>query len=244
MKNTLLLGDYIVGIKCAYKIKTPNYIPFTHFKIPSIEIFDLSKPERNDIVVFNLDEFLVNPRYSNKDFIKRIVGKPGEIIELKKNKLFVNNREVSNHFIFDDKTSFSEKIEIYDYSKEGFSYLNYGPIKIPQKGDTININPNNIKFWQPLINYENQGKFISVEGTVITFKGIPIKEYVIKENYYFVLGDNIVQSFDSRIFGFVPENLIESKVVMIYLSLIPQDEKPSSNFWERIRFERLFTMPK
>lgn len=224
MKNSLLVGDFLIGNKAAYKIKTPNQIPFLRLSIPSFNIIEIKKPQRNDIVIFRLNEFLVGFDYSNKDLIKRIVALPGEKFELKSGKIFINDIEIENHFIFD---------------KSNLTELNFGPIKLPKENNTIDINPKNIKFWQPIINFENNGKFISVEGTVITFKGKPIKNYIIKQNYYLVLGDNITKSVDSRIFGLIPESTIEAKVEIIYLSVTPKADSPTSNFFERIRFNRL-----
>lgn len=240
MKNSLIVGDYIIGSKISYRIKTPSYIPFSEIKIPSYNLFEISKPKRNDIVTFRMNEFLVNEKYSQNDLIKRIVGLPGETIRLSYTKLLVNEKEIDNFFSLNGNSLNSENFKIFDYPGKEFSYMNYGPLKIPSKGDTIEINPKNIKFWQPIINYENKGKFVSNEGSVITFKGKPIKEYVIKENYYFVLGDNISKSVDSRILGFIPETAIESKVIIVYLSIEPESENPSSNFIQRIRFNRIF----
>jgi signal peptidase I len=241
MKNNLLVGDYIIGNKAAYRIKTPNHIPYTNKKIPSYSLLELTKPERNDIIVIRLNEFLVNQNYSDKDLIKRIVGLPGETFRLSDNKIFIDDKLIDNFFfIADDTSNLYGDIKIFNYPGKKFSYMDYGPIKIPAKGDTIEINSGNIKFWQPLINFESQGKYISNEGTVITFQGKPFNKYVIKENYYYVLGDNIRKSVDSRILGFIPESAIESKVIMIYLSLEPKFDSSSFDFWRRIRFNRIF----
>lgn len=240
MKNTLLAGDFVIGFKSAYKIKTPEFIPFTQIKIPSIDLFQISQPERNDIIVFSLNEFLANSKYSNSELIKRIVGCPGEIFQLVDKKIFINGSEIKKFFTIENNSTNLTQPEIYSPSEKIFSYLNYGPIKIPAKGDTIKLSPKNIKFWQPLINFENNGKFISNEGTVITFKGKPIKEYVLKNNYYFVIGDNLLNSIDSRVIGFIPENLIIAKIKMIYLSIEPISDSLSANFLDRLRLNRLF----
>lgn len=235
MKNTLLVGDFLIGSKASYKIKTPDFIPFTQIKIPSIELLQINKPKRNDIVVFSLSEFLSNPEYSNYEIIKRIVGLPGEVFYLSDKKIFINGNEVENFFTLENSSSnFKRNI----FKEREFSYLKYGPIKIPSKGDTIKLNPKNIKFWQPIINFENKGKFISVEGTVITFKGKPISEYVLKNDYYFVLGDNLLNSVDSRIIGFVPECAIIAKVKLIYFSIEPNSSNQKSIFFDRLRLDR------
>lgn len=240
MKNTLLSGDFVLGNKAAYKIKTPVYIPFTQIRIPSVDLTKIDTPKRNDIIVFRLNEFLTNSKYSDLDFIKRIVGLPGENFHLYNNEILINGNKIKNYFSIERKKYPSMDFDVYDFNEKQFSYLNYGPIKIPAKGDTIELNPKNIKFWQPLINFENDGKFISNEGTVITFKGKPINKYVFTKNYYFVLGDNLNNSVDSRILGLIPEDAIVAKVKLIYLSIAPNAHNSASNFLERIRFNRLF----
>ena len=240
MRLTLLAGDFVIGNKIAYKLKTPDFVPFSQIRIPSYTILELSKPKRNDIVVFRLNSFLIDEKYSEKDLIKRIVGLPGETIQISNNKITINNQEIENFITEDENSILSDKLKILNYSDKNFSYMNYGPLKIPAEGDTIEVNPKNIKFWQPIINYENKGKFISVEGSVITFKGEPINKYALKENYYFVFGDNIKQSVDSRVLGFIPESAIESKVLFVYLSIEPKLEKSNLSFIERVRFNRIF----
>jgi signal peptidase I len=242
MKNTLLAGDFTIGLKAAYKLKTPEQIPFTQYKIPSYVIADLTTPQRNDIVLFRLNNYLVDERYSQQDLIKRIVALPGEKIQILKNKIFINDKKIENIFTIEQKSSISEQLihlNIISPPDKKFSYLNYGPIEVPAKGDTIELNPKNIKFWQPLINFENNGKHISTEGTVIMFKNQPIKEYIIKNNYYFVLGDNLTKSVDSRILGFIPENAIESKILFTYLSIEPLSESSELSFIKRIRLNRI-----
>ncbi len=241
MKNSLLAGDFIIGNKIAYKLKTPIKIPFTNIKIPYYNLLELSKPQRNDIVIFRLNEFLVDKKFLEKDLIKRIIGLPGEYIHLTDNKILVDGNEITNYLNFEENSNVDESIAVYNYPSKNFSYLNYGPIKVPAKGDTIKLNPKNIKFWQPLINYENNGKFISNEGTVITFRCKPITKYVLKENYYFALGDNFRKSVDSRILGFIPESAIEAKVAFIYFSVKPENADISKDFFKRIRFNRIFT---
>ena len=239
MQKTLLRGDFIIGLKFYYRLKSPSNIPFTNISIPSINLFYFSKPKHNDIIIFKLNEYLINENYTNYEFIKRIVGLPGETIQIKDYKLFINNKEKENYFWIDGTPRKFDKLKIFNPTTNPFSYLNYGPIKIPSKGDSIELNPQNIKFWQPFINFEQGGKFLSTEGTVITLKGIPIRNYKFNYDYYFVVGDNINNSLDSRILGFIPENVIEAKIALIYFSIESEPKQLSFNFIDKIRFSRL-----
>jgi len=77
MEPTLLIGDHLLVNKFEYGI----HIPFTEKKV-----FAYHKPERGDIIVFTY------PVDQSKDFIKRVIGLPGETIEIRKKKIYINNK--------------------------------------------------------------------------------------------------------------------------------------------------------
>lgn len=115
----------------------------------------------------------------------------------------------------------------------------YGPLYIPKKGDIIRLNKNNITQYYNIINrYEGEGKKkkIEIKNNNILIDGHITKEYQIKQNYYFMVGDNRDSSLDSRFFGYVPEDHIVGKPVFIWLSL--QGLFDSGNF--SIRLKRMF----
>jgi len=76
-------------------------------------------------------------------------------------------------------------------SRQSFS----GAIYVPMKGDTLYMNNLNRKLYRTVIKYETGGL-------------IPQEYHIFRNNYYFMYGDNLFQSFDSRNFGFVPEEFI------------------------------------
>lgn len=244
MRNSLIEGDFILIKKSSYQLKTPNKFPFTPLQIPSFKILSMQKPERNDVVVFRMNEFLVDTSLTGYDLVKRIIGLPGETIQLKDKSVYINDEEINNPstVTFNLNSPFlynRAEQKFYPFNDKNWKVNLYGPVKVPQRGDTIQINPKNISVWQPLINYESGGKFINVEGTVITYKGRPITEYVIQKDYYFVLGDNRFESVDSRFFGFVPEDEIIGKVWMIYWSINPSVETGFWDFFNALRFDRI-----
>ncbi len=83
MIPTLQIGDHILVSKFIYGIR----LPFTDFVVVPI-----SKPDRGDIIVFRF------PKDESKDFIKRVVGVPGDKIELREKVLYVNDVEQSESF--------------------------------------------------------------------------------------------------------------------------------------------------
>jgi signal peptidase I len=109
MKDTLLIGDHILVNKFIYGVKAP-FIKKT--------IIPIHDPQRDDIVVF---EFPEDP---SKDFIKRVIGIPGDIIEIRNKKLFVNGARVKNsHGIFSDPKIYAAGMQPRD---------NLGPITVPE----------------------------------------------------------------------------------------------------------------
>lgn len=97
----------------------------------------------------------------------------------------------------------------------------YGPLYIPKKGDIIQLNTNNItQYYNIISNYEGvKKKKIEIKNNNILINGHITKKYKIKQNYYFMVGDNRDSSLDSRFFGYVPEDHIIGKPVFIWLSL-------------------------
>jgi len=108
MKDTLLIGDHILVNKFIYGIKAP----FMH-----TTIIPIKNPQRGDIIVF---EFPEDP---SKDFIKRVIGLPGDVIEIRNKKLFVNGKAVKDsHSIHKDPKIYSARQQPRD---------NFGPITVP-----------------------------------------------------------------------------------------------------------------
>lgn len=120
----------------------------------------------------------------------------------------------------------------------GWSRDNYGPIWIPKKGETIEINEKNLAIYHRCIrNYENNKLEIQPDGTVL-INGKPETTYTFKYDYYWMMGDNRHLSADSRSWGFVPEDHVVGKPILIWLSL----DKDRSLFDGGIRWNRMFRM--
>lgn len=250
MEDTLLPGDFIVVNKAAYSLDTPANIPLTGISIPYFTIVSWSAPSRNDIIVFefpgNKDELLPS---QPANYIKRVAGTPGDTVELRHKVLYLNNKKVSfPPLVKINKSSSlrwgeSEK-NLYP-GNNGWNSDYYGPLVIPFKGQTIQINLRSINAWKTIIDREYGRRAVSVEGTVINIDGIPSRRYTFRKNYYFVLGDNRDDSMDSRFWGFVPEDRIIGRAEFIYWSLIEApDSGETDNLWSSIRFERIFTKIK
>ena len=127
MEPTLLVGDYILVNKFIYGIR----IPYTDTKF-----FPMKQPDRGDVIVF------IYPKDTSKDFIKRVIGKEGEKIEIIQNKIFVNGKQIEDpwgHF------------EKYDWSKYLQAMEKFGPVVVPKDclfvlGDNRD-NSQDSRFW-------------------------------------------------------------------------------------------------
>jgi len=243
MADTLYPGDFIIINLAAYNLNTPRQMPILGYSIPSINIFNTGKPEINDLVVFKFPKINSDDSaYHTTNLIKRIVALPGDTLLILNKKIFVNGKEIN---LAENVRRSFEIIKPTGKEDEGIFYSgtrwntdNYGPVRVPAMGDTIKIHTDNIEVWKRLIVYEYEEKVVRKEGSVVTINDKPARNYVVKKNHYFVIGDNFNNSRDSRYFGFVNKDMILGKAMYIYLSIDPA--KSESDFITKIRWKRIF----
>ena len=148
-----------------------------------------------------------------------------------------------------NRTDLVESIEIVNDAKAGIyphvrSQLtkdwgrdNYGPVWIPEKGKEIpgGLNIDNLPIYERLISvYEGNDLKVTPEGKIL-INGKEASNYTFKMDYYWMMGDNRHNSADSRYWGFVPEDHVVGKPIVIWFS----SDKDKS-FFQGIRWERLF----
>ena len=138
MENTLLIGDQLIVNKFIYGIK----VPFTDLRLPNIR-----NPQRGDVVVFQF------PKDHSKDYIKRLIGLPGDKIEIHNKQVFVNGIPYHNpHELHRDIHMLPKAQSVRD---------NFGPIVVPAKsffmmGDNRD-NSYDSRFWGFVRNDELVG---------------------------------------------------------------------------------------
>jgi signal peptidase I len=111
---------------------------------------------------------------------------------------------------------------------------NYGPIMIPKEGQTIKLTPENTAIYETVIRKYEGNKNVGFENGIVSIDGKPISEYTFKQDYYFMMGDNRHNSADSRYWGFVPEDHIVGKAVLVWMSMDPNGGVSGKIRWNRI----------
>jgi signal peptidase I len=95
---------------------------------------------------------------------------------------------------------------------------NYGPVWIPKKGTSIELNEKNlVTFGRTIKVYEHNPDF-KIEGGKAYLNGSPITTYTFKQDYFWMMGDNRHNSEDSRIWGYVPAENVVGKPLFIWFS--------------------------
>jgi signal peptidase I len=113
---------------------------------------------------------------------------------------------------------------------------NFDAFWIPEKGTTIQLTPQNISLYFRTIKYYDWNDYTQVilKNNKISINGKVISEYTFNQNYYFMMGDNRYNSMDSRYFGFVPEDHVVGKPVLIWMSLDPYKSGLKKIRWDRL----------
>lgn len=113
-----------------------------------------------------------------------------------------------------------------------FSRDHYGPLYVPAKGDTITLTESNWLYYGDLIRRYERHQARLLPGGAFEIDSVRTTHYVLERDYFFVLGDNRDVSVDSRFWGFVPQDNIVGKAVLVYFSWDAQRG--------RLRTDRLF----
>lgn len=154
------------------------------------------------------------------------------IKELQKNPFIkeviniLNPKDVSDHRVYANSSHLSWNADFF------------GPITIPQKGKTIKINAITLAQYTTTILYHEGNKNARIENGKLFINNVAVSEYIFKQDYYFMMGDNRHNSLDSRYWGFVPYDHLVGKAVMVLFSR----DNTENDFLKSIRWKRTFKM--
>jgi len=210
MENTMMTGTFVIGNQIHYGAQTPHKIaiPFTQigFTIPHVKLPAIKKPQTGDIVIFEY------PQDRMFDYVKRCIGTPGSTIEIKDKKVYVDG------VLFEDPPEANinyNNIRPKNYINpqvwpSGHGNLDqYPALYIPKKGDIINLDNANPTYAFNILQLEKQKVSYNFGNWYI--KGERVHTYEVKQDYYFMMGDNRDNSADSRLWGMVPWKYIKGK---------------------------------
>lgn len=210
MSPTINPGDHIIVNRLAYGARLFN-APYDSVKCGTItRKKGYSSPKRGDIMVFNQTCFKGWDTISfdiMKYFVKRCVGLPGDTFEIRNAHYFV--RGIS------DTLGFKPAQDLAVYSDRCIK--NFGPLYLPKKGDTLKINEENLSLYGKILEWEKGGKIIQKSDGNFYLNGDSLVTFhVMRDDYYFFAGDNVLNSLDSRYWGIVPDEFIVGRVDLIY----------------------------
>jgi len=185
MIPTLLVGDFILVNKYAYGIRLP---------IINKKIIDVGEPKKGDVMVFRY------PKDPSLDYIKRVVGVPGDTVTYHNKRLTINGKPLV-----------TQKDGTYSYVGRGLNYVTTDQFKeqLGQHLHTIITQPG-----RPSIDLSQvDSQFPHRENCDYNDEGFTCR---VPQSYYFMMGDNRDDSTDSRYWGFVPERNIVGRAFMVW----------------------------
>lgn len=242
METTIITGDFLMTNKLAYDLTTPRNIPLTDIALPFTQLLKWDDPDRGDIVVFefpgNRDE-IKNTKIEN--YVKRCVAVAGDTLEVRNKILYVNGKEApipihvqysKNYILPKDYLD----TEIFPKGTKG-NADHYGPIVIPKRGDIINLSTSNIEEWKTFIDREYGNDVVEIKNDKIYVAGKETNEYEVRDDYYFMMGDNRDNSLDSRYWGFVPRRNVIGTLMFVYWSW--DSNIPFSDFFNLLASVRI-----
>jgi signal peptidase I len=160
---------------------------------------------RNDMIIFN------HPGESGVQLVKRCIGLPGDTVELCGGIVYINGKPVDTLSTVRMPATDSPPLD-FPLHTLGWTINSYGPVVVPAKGLTAPLDSVNTSLYRNIVRMES-GRYIQYAGA------LPVEQYTFKTNCYFVLGDNRNNSLDSRYWGFVPEEAVIGKAVLVCFSV-------------------------
>ncbi len=225
MMPTMLVGDHIFITKWSYGYSRYSF-PFGSWKLWNGRIFK-KMPKVGDVVVFR------NPKDESLDYVKRVIGMPGDVIQMRNGRLYINGQIVERK----NPRPFVTVVLPYAFRPTGYNFEN-----MQIRGKTITVNGAPAPF-EYTVEYRDDdackttvglcGVFPITKYTEVLPNGVEhdileysdhsrmdnTMEYLVPENHLFFMGDNRDNSNDSRgEVGFVPVDNVLGRVWFVWYS--------------------------
>ncbi len=233
--STLIQNDYR-RLKGLRKVKRGDIVVFGFpngdtvlRKAPSEDYYSLCRFYGKKKVISTLGPVIARPADKVDHYVKRCVAIPGDTLEIREGLVWVDGVQQPSYPGMQISRNL-EKVqndyrEIFPFSPDyTWTRDEFGPLWIPEKGATVELTRENLPLYERIIRvYEHS----SVE------EALAAGSYTFKQDYYFMMGDNRHNSLDSRYWGFVPEDHIVGRPVVIWLSTDEGKRFPKNIRWGR-----------
>ncbi len=241
METTIKIGDFIMGNKFIYGIRTPDWIgiPWTNFgfSVPDYRLPGFEQPKTGDVVIFRYPNdkwpgIQIGPHDPSLSYVKRCIAGPGQTLQIIAKDVFVDGVQfdLPEHGSASTLNLYDEEYEEGAIFPRGVGNRDYfGPVHIPAKGDTLLFSKVNLDLSVNVISLEGHQVEPSISGQ-LKIDGETSDHYVCEQNHYFMMGDNRDNSHDSRYWGLVPESNIIGEAILTWLSW----EQTEPNLLKRI----------
>ncbi len=248
MSPTLEPGDRVVVNKLIMGARLYTDFDFKQGgqELKSVRMKGLRGLRHNDIAVFNYPQVGGRVAFKiNYVYCKRCMALPGDTLSIVDGYYKINNyrdtlgvRSLQARLSEVDETGYStEALAVYPFDEHvGWTFKRMGPLYIPRRGDIMPLTPKEGIVYKSLLEHET-GKQITVdwEQNTVMMDGKVVTKHEWQNNYYFMAGDNVFDSMDSRYWGLVPEDYIVGVVQMISYS---KDRETDTIKWERMFLKR------
>ncbi len=143
MENTIMTGDFLVGNRFVYGMRTPDWIgiPYTDigFKVPHVRFPKFKEPRPGEVIIFKF------PRDPHQKYVKRCVAGPGDTLEVRNKQLYINGDESllpdhGKYVALPLSESFVQQ-DIFLGTQGNKDFFH--PLRVPKKGDTLSVRHEN-----------------------------------------------------------------------------------------------------
>lgn len=242
MEPSIMAGDRVVVNKLIPgPLIVRNILSLNKGEKPTYKrLLGYRKVKRNDVLIFNFP--YTDHRNLELDmevyYAKRCVAVPGDTFYIENGIYKVKGVSdtlgyYKNQRILSEKKGLNFDPVIYNcfpYNERySWNMKNFGPLYLPKENETLTIDTSNILFYRNLIRYETK-KPVTIEDGRVYIGDRIVNKYTFKKNYYFMAGDLIFDSNDSRYWGLLPEDHIIGKVSFVYKST---DKYLGKTRWDR-----------
>ena len=238
MEPNIIPGDYVLVNKLAYGARLFDLFDAVEGKKVNISRAPgFTRIKNNDVVVFHIphpvtwDKIEMN---MSKYFIKRCIGIPGDTLQIINGFYVINSDTTKKYGNITTKQLLNRKSKdllpngVYHTfpwdSTLNWNIKDFGPLYIPRIGDKIALKRTNILLYKKIIEWE-KGYSLSFERDTLWDNKTPLSTYIFSHNYYFMGGDKVENSQDSRYWGLLPDDLIVGKATYIWKSKEPYSNK-------------------